>query len=230
MNQSSKGNMKHPRIEISKQIKELWPPVAIGALFAHVEVMQSPRKLIEELHMLAQELPKSMKVEEISGLSSIQQGRKAYKAFGKAPARYRLSSEALLRRTLKGQGMYFVNNIVEINNLVSMETGLPICAFDLDQVGSKVIFRLGRKGENYYGIGRGLLNIENLPVFADSEGAFGSPTSDSERVKIAERTKKLNMNLVSFQGTNNLDNYLIRLSGLLRTYAHAREITTRVIE
>jgi DNA/RNA-binding domain of Phe-tRNA-synthetase-like protein len=221
--------MKHPGIEISEQIKELWPPVAIGVLFAQVEVMQSPGELVEELKVLAQKLQGSMKVGEISGQTAIQQGRKAYKAFGKAPARYRLSSEALLRRTLKGQGMYFVNNIVEINNLVSMESQMPICAFDLDQVGNQVVFRLGRKEETYYGIGRGQLNIENLPVFADSEGAFGSPTSDSERVKITERTKNLNMNLISFQDPNNLESYLNRLAGLLQTYAHAKEITTRVI-
>ncbi len=216
-------------IEISEEIKSLWPATAIGSITAEVSVKESDEELKETLNKEAENLRQSKEVEEISKLPQIQSGRKAYKAFGKAPARYRLSSEALLRRILKGQGMYFVNNIVEINNLVSIQSFHPICAFDREKINYPIMFRLGKKDENYFGIGRGELNIENLPVFADCLGALGSPTSDSERVKITPHTTLLHMNIIAFDGEETLSQHLNSLKKLLKTYAEARSIDEQII-
>ena len=210
-------------IEISEEIKSLWPATAIGSITAEVSVKESDEDLKEALNKEAKKLRQSITIEEISELPQIQSGRKAYKAFGKAPARYRLSSEALLRRILKGQGMYFVNNIVEINNLLSIQSFHPICAFDREKIDYPIMFRLGKKDEIYNGIGRGQLNIENLPVFADCRGALGSPTSDSERVKITPHTTLLHMNIISFNGEETLSQHLNSLKKLLETYAEARD-------
>jgi DNA/RNA-binding domain of Phe-tRNA-synthetase-like protein len=217
-------------IEISEQIKSLWPATAIGSITAEVSVKESDEELKGTLSKEAEKLRQSTVVEEISQIPQIQAGRKAYKAFGKAPARYRLSSEALLRRSIKGQGMYFVNNIVEINNLVSIQSFHPICAFDREKIDYPIMFRLGKKNEIYHGIGRGELNIENLPVFADCRGALGSPTSDSERVKITPHTTLLHMNIVAFDGKDSLDQHLASLKQLLERYADAKNIEQSIIQ
>ncbi len=60
-------------------------------------------------------------VKDIASFYNIEASRKAYRACGKDPTRYRLSSESLLRRVLKGKGLYKVNNIVDINNLLSLK-------------------------------------------------------------------------------------------------------------
>lgn len=86
-----------------------------------------------------------------------------------------------------------------------------------------VEFTLGSKKDHYDAIGRGPLNIENLPVFSDQKGKFGSPTSDSERVKITEKTKSLSMNIVSFSGRDNLEETLEELEDHLKTFANAKE-------
>ena len=86
-----------------------------------------------------------------------------------------------------------------------------------------VEFTLGSKKDHYDAIGRGPLNIENLPVFSDQKGKFGSPTSDSERVKITEKTKSLSMNIVSFSGRDNLEKTLEELEDHLKTFANAKE-------
>ena len=217
-------------IEISEQIKSLWPATAIGSITAEVSVKESDKELKETLSKEAEKLRQSTVVEEISQIPQIQAGRKAYKAFGKAPARYRLSSEALLRRSIKGQGMYFVNNIVEINNLLSIQSFHPICAFDREKIDYPIMFRLGKKNEIYHGIGRGELNIENLPVFADCRGALGSPTSDSERVKITPHTTLLHMNIVAFDGKDSLGQHLSSLKQLLERYAEAKNMEESIIQ
>jgi len=217
-------------IEISEQIKSLWPATAIGSITAEVSVKESDEELKRALSEEAEKFRQSTVVEEISKIPQIQSGRKAYKAFGKAPARYRLSSEALLRRSIKGQGMYFVNNIVEINNLLSIQSFHPICAFDREKIDYPIMFRLGKKNEIYHGIGRGELNIENLPVFADCRGALGSPTSDSERVKITPHTTLLHMNIVAFDGKNSLGQHLTSLKQLLERYAEAKNLERQIQE
>ena len=59
-----------------------------------------------------------------------------------------------------------------------------IGGFDADKfVGDTLTLGVGRAGEPYEGIGRGLLNIEGLPVYRDAEGGVGTPTSDNERTK-----------------------------------------------
>src|SRR6056297_85526 len=217
-----------PTINISEEISQTWAKTVIGSITARIVVTESPEKLIEKLNQAALEKRENLEIKDISQLPPINEGRKAYKAFGKDPARYRLASEALLRRILKGKEMYFVNNLVEINNLVSIESGFPICAFELEKIHDPITFRTGKKDEAYQGIGRGPLNIENLPVFSDSEGAFGSPTSDSERVKITPETRWLNMNIVSFSGQENLEFYLESLKRYLEGFAEAEIINKKI--
>lgn len=216
-------------IQISEEIKSLWNETAIGFVSADVHVKDTPEDLRHQLQKEVDRVQQELALEEISSLPQIHTGRKAYRAFGKAPARYRLSAEALFRRILKGQGMYFVNNIVDINNLLSIQSRLPICAFDGNKVQAPIAFRLGKKNEGYSGIGRGKLNIENLPVFSDNQGPFGSPTSDSERVKITTETRLLYMSIVSFQGITNLQKHLEKLGTYLLTYAEARDIEQQII-
>ena len=218
-----------PDIKISDQLKSKWNNIAIGSLQANVVVKQSDDLLIKKLDAACNDFATSHKVEDISKLQVIADSRKAYKAIGKDPARYRLSSEALLRRIVKEKGIYKINNIVDINNLLSITSYYSICAFDISKLQAPVIFTVGTKEDEYYGIGRGLLNIENLPVFEDQIGKFGSPTSDSERVKITNETSSVSMNIISFSGVADLELHLKQLKELLIQFADAENVESRII-
>ncbi|OJT73040.1 hypothetical protein BM529_16270, partial [Clostridioides difficile] len=71
-----------------------------------------------------------------------------------------------------------INNIVEINNLISIKSLYPVGTYNVSKLHSPVCFTVGDEGEQYKGIGKELINIENLPILSDSVGKFGSPTSD----------------------------------------------------
>lgn len=218
------------KIAISHEIKEAWNSIAIASVQAKVKVKESPLELKTKIQQASDKVEKLTAIEDISKHPVLQDGRRAYKAFGKDPARYRISSEALLRRIVKGKGIYFVNNIVDINNLLSIQSAFPICAFDKSDIHPPVVFRIGKKDEEYEGIGRGVLNIEGLPVFADEKGSFGSPTSDSERVKIKESTTDLWMNIVSFSGNAKLEKWMLELRALLEEYAFAEDVHAEIID
>jgi DNA/RNA-binding domain of Phe-tRNA-synthetase-like protein len=173
-----------------------------------------------------QELPFPRGVLESSQIETV---RKAYKALGKDPARYRGSAEALLRRIVAGKGFPQVNVVVDVINLVSVESRLPVGLYDLAHVNGDIVFRVGRAGETYKGIGKFDLNLEGLPVFADVVGPHGSPTSDSERTMVTAETKEVLAIIVSFGGLENLDRWTGRLSFLLTQYAAGENVVTQLL-
>ena len=154
--------------------------------------------------------------------------RSGYKALGKDPARYRGSAEALLRRILSGKGFPQINAVVDVINLISVESRLPIGLYDTEHVKGDIVFRPGRAGETYKGIGKYDLNLEDLPVFADESGPHGSATSDSERTMVTSGTQSIAAILVSFGGAEGLESSGQRMSSLLTKYADGQEFQFRV--
>ena len=163
--------------------------------------------------------------ETIKSRSSIAATRAAYKACGKDPSRYRPASEQLSRRVLQGKGLYSVDTLVDLGNLVSIFSGYPTGLLDADKiVGESVELGIGRADEPYEGIGRGTLNIEGLPVYRDAVGAIASPTSDSTRTMLSPTTSRLLFIINGYDGDEQLLQESIDLAqDLLQRYAHAGE-------
>lgn len=163
-------------------------------------------------------------VDSVKDIDAIRATRDAYRALGKDPSRYRPSAEALCRRVLRGMQLYRVSTVVDLVNLVSMETGYSIGGFDADKiVGDRLVLGVGRDGEPYEGIGRGLLNIASLPVYRDGAGGIGTPTSDNERTKIDLATSHLLL-IVNSYGATSPDDASEELEALLLKYASASNI------
>lgn len=124
----------------------------------------------------------SLKLEEISGLDGVAGWRKVMKALGTDPTRYRVSSERLLRRVVKGDGLPQVNLLVDLVNIWSVVTALPIGLYDLDRLaGGELAFGAGRPEERYLTLAGSELETAGKPVLRDEAGPCGSPLTDSER-------------------------------------------------
>jgi DNA/RNA-binding domain of Phe-tRNA-synthetase-like protein len=218
-----------PEISIHHALKALTPNLALGCVSAQVSVEKHSEPLWREINQHLTRLTASIQPDQVNAVPQIAAMRSAYKVLGKDPSRYRGSAEALLRRVLSGKGLYQINNIVDINNLVSLESLDPAGSYDLDRIVPPIELRTGAAGESYKGIGKDLINIENLPVFADSQRAFGSPTSDSERAMVHLETKNILMVIFSFTGPVGLEPWLVRAADLLRRFADAREVQVSVV-
>jgi len=177
--------------------------------------------LWSEIDLLCGEVQQTISIEDIAQLPHIHDTREAYKACGKKPSRYRVSSEALLRRIVQGKGLYKVNTIVDINNFISIKSHFSLGTFNLDKIKPPIVFDIGKPGETYEGIGKGLINIEKLPLFRDQEGAFGSPTSDSERAKVMLDTERLLTVIISFSGKDDVLEVVETLKDKLGLFAGA---------
>lgn len=211
-------------ISIDNELKSRCPKLRLGCIQADVQVAELGSTLLAEINERLEQVSQSLKIEDISGIPAIAASRKAYRACGKDPARYRLSAEALLRRIVSGKGLYRINNVVDQLNLVSVISGFSIGGYDAGKIKGHVCFGIGKEKEPYAGIGRGELNIENLPVFRDQEGAFGTPTSDSQRTEVSNDTKKFLMILIDFDSNSELENAKLMAIHLLREYCGADNI------
>ncbi|HZH71837.1 MAG TPA: phenylalanine--tRNA ligase beta subunit-related protein [Mariniphaga sp.] len=206
------------QISVSDAMKLKVPDLVLSCIKCDVEVHSDTEQLWEEIDSKTLELKSKYQLEQISSIPAIAASRVAYKACGKDPARYRLSAEALIRRVVQGKGLYCLNNIVDLLNLISISTGYSIGGYDADKIKGDVEFGIGKKDEPYNGIGRGNLNIENLPVFRDGVGAFGTPTSDSERTAVTVNTLTFLMVIINFGKADKLDDTTQQAVRLLKQY------------
>jgi len=117
--------------------------------------------------------------------------RTMYKRCGIDPTRTRPSSEALLRRIRRGDGLPRVNGLVDIINWCSAETQIAFGLYDLARLRPPVAIRLGDTGEGYDGIRKDRVNVEGRLTLADVDGPFGNPTSDSARTMTTPATTEV---------------------------------------
>jgi DNA/RNA-binding domain of Phe-tRNA-synthetase-like protein len=216
-------------VTIDDALRAKCPKVALGCVTAQVEAPASPEALIAELSNCEQAILRLPEPRSVLESPQILATRAAYKALGKDPARYRGSAEALLRRVIAGKGLPRINAVVDIINLVSVESRLPIGLYDLAHVSGDIVFRAGRAGETYKGIGKYDLNLEGLPVFCDALGPHGSPTSDSERTMVTSETRNVVAVIISFGGKDGLDRWTQRMSELFAQYASANACEPRIV-
>lgn len=215
---------------ISSEIKYVLPACRLGIIQASVHTEDSTGDLFNEIDIQIRSIQKLLSIEDVRGLPVIEQTQNAYRKLGKDPSRYRPSAEALIRRIVQGKGLYRVNNLVDLLNLVSIRSGFSIGGYDADYISGKVILSIGSENEPYEAIGRGDLNIYRLPVLKDFIGAFGSPTSDSKRTMVRESTQKFQMVFFDFLSDNQLDEALKISVKYLKEFGSGSEINSMLIQ
>lgn len=189
------------KVIVSDEIERVCPGF-VGAC-VEADVVNTPycEGLWEEIHALGEHYKATLTTESLKEMSGIAATRRVYKACGKDPSRYRPASEQLIRRMLQGKELYQIDTLVDLINLASIRFGYSIGGFDASKfVGDTLTLGIGRAGEPYEGIGRGMLNIEGLPVYRDAEGGVGTPTSDNERTKITIDTRHLVVLINGYDG------------------------------
>ena len=92
-------------------MKEIWPDTRVGCLQYRVKVEKKNEELWKYLKKdIFKKTRDAIFDNGINEIPNVKESRAAYKAFGKDPSRYRVSSEALIRRigqkgeTYKGIG------------------------------------------------------------------------------------------------------------------------------
>ncbi len=144
----------------------------------------------EPLRAAADALRSLAKGQDASADPTTAAVRTMYKKVGLDPTKTRPSSEALLRRVVKGDQLPRINSLVDAINWTSAESRLPFGLYDLDRIQGAAVLRLGQEGEEYAGIRKDVVHVGGRLVLADDHGPFGNPTSDSARTMTTPATKR----------------------------------------
>ncbi|HEX8244163.1 MAG TPA: phenylalanine--tRNA ligase beta subunit-related protein [Longimicrobium sp.] len=211
-------------IGIDPQIANAAPGLVLGCARANVRTEPGSDALWAEMQEAARDAVADPA--EPSARPAIAATRELYRRLGKDPSRYRGSPEALLRRSRAGKELYRIHNVVDVINLVSLRTLLPIGLYDAAQVRPPVTLRRGAPGEAYDGIGKEQLNLDGLPVLADAAGPFGSPTSDSRRTMVTGDTREVVAVVFGVTARAELETAVEMLAALLRRHCAAGEVET----
>lgn len=218
-------------VQISSSIASLLPHVVIGLLQCKVSNTSYNDELWTDIEDYSKQFKQTYQLADINQRETIAATREAYRKTGKEPNRYRPSAEALCRRLVKGESLYRISTIVDCINLISVKTGYSIGGFDRDSIiGNSLELGIGKAGEEFYAIGRGLLNIEGLPVYRDEKGPIGTPTSDHERTKISLNTHHLVLIVNGFDGSITSVQQTLNFSReLLLKYTNASNISEKIV-
>lgn len=208
---------------VSQDIEHACPTFVGACVEASVRNTPYCAALWEEIEALGERYRSFLTTDTVKELSGIAATRRVYRACGKDPSRYRPASEALIRRQLQGKALYQIDTLVDLVNLASIAYGYSIGGFDADKmVGDTLTLGIGREGEPYEGIGRGMINIAGLPVYRDEKGGVGTPTSDNERTKITLETTHLMVLINGYDGDeSHVRENAEYIQQLLRKYAES---------
>lgn len=218
------------KIKIDDQLYSVYPDIRLGLLQFQADVKESDKNFWECMnHTVLPQVQKTIEGKQWNEIPGVKGSRAAYKAFGRNPGRYRVSSEALLRRVRRGDALYTINSVVDVNNLLSIESGLSVGSYDLDQIHGTITFRKAEKGEGYTGIGKDFLDMENMLVLADEEGIFGSSMSDSTRARVKEQTKNVLLVLYCFEKDIDLLALLEKAQVYFQRFADAKDFVSWVL-
>lgn len=187
-------------VKIDSQLYETYPEIRLGLIRFQADVKEPDKNFWNYMNtMIEPHIRTEIEGKEWNEIPGIRGSRTAYKAFGRNPGRYRVSSEALIRRIRRGDELYHINSVVDVNNLISVKSGLSVGSYDLKKIQGAITLRKAVHGEGYTGIGKDFLDMENMLVLADDDGIFGSSMSDSTRTMVTEQAKDILVVIYCFE-------------------------------
>ncbi len=213
-------------IRFDDTIRGAAPGLTVVTVESDVTNVETSDELWSLLVRACDDIRSVTELSDINKRPGIKATRDVYKALGKEPNRYRPSSEALCRRAVKGKELYRINALVDLINVLSLLSGYSIGGFDASKIDGDVLtLGVGREGEPFEAIGRGMLNICGMPVYRDNTGGIGTPTSDNERTKLDLSTTRLLMCINIYGEEMPADDVAGMAVNLLEKYAEANNIT-----
>lgn len=213
------------------EIVTLLPTLRIGLVETiDVTVTAHNPALWTMLEELCERLRGEFKGKVAADRAEIAATRRAYRAVGDDPTRYRAANEALLRRVLRRSSVPRINTVVDLNNFVSLESGWALGSYDVAQLHGPITVRCGADDESYPPIGKEAVNAARRLVLADQVGIFGSPTADAQRSMVTEATRHVLFVIWAFEADNAVVGRVVdRTAQLLTMFCGGTTVDQRVV-
>ncbi len=177
------------RFQASQIIKERISGLKLGLLQAGgVTIRPSGEPFDQAIEKLRNQLRQKFAEIAPSEDTIVGHVRRMYRRIGWEPTKYRPSSEKLIRRLLKNQSLYRINNFVDYGNLASASFHLPMGLYDSEAIEGQPVMDVGGLDESYTSIAGNNSRATGKMILRDAVGIFGNPTADSARTALTEQS------------------------------------------
>jgi DNA/RNA-binding domain of Phe-tRNA-synthetase-like protein len=146
------------------------------------------------------------------------------------------ASEFLVRAALADE-FPLVNAPVDVNNAISLESGLPGSIFDAARTGRRLLLRWGRDGERYtFNPAGQTIDLRDLLLVCRREGdawiPCGNPVKDAMGTKVGSETRDVIAVLYAPREVSReeLQRWADRYTALLMDRCAAQRAGTRIID
>lgn len=178
---------------ISEDVKSEFPELHL----AHIELRglkigTSSDRNSRALEEISNRLKESLDIDRVKERFDFRAYRDFFWQIGVDPTKIRPAAEALVRRILRGSAFPRINDFVDAYNIASIETGVPIGAFDLDVLEETAMLRFSQLGEEFLGIGMSdprILDEKQLVISSGDDLVAIYPYRDAEASKITLDTR-----------------------------------------
>jgi len=205
--------------------------IQVGLIELSGITVSQDRAAFEQLRACGQRYADHYGDTPISSVPGIQNARKLFRALGIEPTKHRPSSEAMLRRFLKGKEIYSVNNVVDVSNWCALDFLLPNGIYDRSKIIGDIVLRKGLPGESYLGLNNQEVHLQDRYALADDRGPFGSPKTDSRRSCVDQKTRDV-ISIIYAPAefdSDLLQEYTNRYARRIEEYCHGRIQTATVV-
>jgi DNA/RNA-binding domain of Phe-tRNA-synthetase-like protein len=145
----------------------------------------------------------------------------------KPTGRSKPASEYLLRAVGEGQ-LGSINVAVDICNIVSLHSGLPISVVDLDKAVAPYMVGIAPAGSSYVFNASGqIIDVSGLLCLFDADGPCGSAVKDAQRTKTEGSTRRT---LSIIWGTTALPGRAVETENWYRQLLEQQYATTQAFE
>lgn len=180
-------------LEIDEEVRVHFPDLRLVCLrIRGMKVGINSDKLTKLLENVASEIIYSLDIDTVKDKKDFRAYRDFFWEIGVDPTKTRPAAEALVRRILKGSSIPRINDFVDAYNIASIESSVPIAAFDLEPLEDKLVLRFSREGERFIGIGMNdpkVLDQGRLVISSGEEIVAIYPYRDAEGSKITPETE-----------------------------------------
>jgi DNA/RNA-binding domain of Phe-tRNA-synthetase-like protein len=137
------------RFRYDAALLDTYPSIVGGMIAARVRNAPTPPDLLAQFSAEQQATLARIGSTPLSDLPSLSAWRGAFRRFGVDPTQYRSACEALLRRLTKKGDIPSINALVDIGNLVSIRSALPVAMLDTRALAGGLTARFADGGETF---------------------------------------------------------------------------------
>jgi DNA/RNA-binding domain of Phe-tRNA-synthetase-like protein len=173
-----------------EELTEKFPRFRVAFLLTELLAIQPERspRLERELAAAEDECRRRWAGMELSAIPEVAAWRAAYKGFGIRRTNYRSSAERLIKRVLAGEPLPRINALVDLYNMVSLQTGLCLGCDDFDKTCGDLAFRYAKVGDSFVDMGAEAGEDPDDPP-KEGEGSMRTAVTCSAGAGIGARTR-----------------------------------------